>query len=1027
MKSKIMMAAMLAVSSSLVAAQDLPTSISGKISTEEKSTKHTVLIELDTPSVGEYTLNYAQKNGRLPSVTQQREHAKAISQEQKKIKRTIERVAEVVHISDMRMGVNGLKIMTDAESLDAINNVSGVKGIRPVTRHGKNGVPLDTAFSEKLETYIPTDEAADLDSSESELKHQNRIVDLTEYSGEGIKIAIIDDGIDYTHVSLGGSGRVADFENNDPSIIEPGTFPTEKVIGGIDLAGVKYDSNIDEFSVPEPDPDPLSTYGHGTWVASIAAGTGVLGTGLSEALAKDAKLIAIKVFGDEGASTDITADGIEAALDPNGDGSFDDRADVISVSIGEYGGLAKKGSDYHRVMKMATELGVVVVSSVGNSGDVAYNAEVPGIYDDVISVGSHSAIEENPESSFHLIATAGGREFKIPADYKGSDAFSLDNLAQTSAELTSFTPDIHCQPGETQAGKILFIESEELDLRCGWVERVRESRYVEPLEPAGVILYGPRYDNLDGRTRPNSRFEGFPSASVDREGYLYLQRLLDRYGNVTITFDPTSEGLDYSLDEVVDYFSSRGPVRRSSALKPEVVARGSSVYIASNGSGNEVEIADGTSFSSPYIAGLAATIKQRIPDASAAEIKNIILNNTRPSWIGGVSDSELGYPLSAQGVGIADAEAALSATAIVEPAVISLGHRNPSRKRVVQRQITVKNFLPTEQVFTITRQANQTVPGVVIKHPESVTVESYGEASVTVRFRINPKKVDSDTHHFGLNELDGWFVFASAEQNYRVGYHAVIDYASKVAVDHAAQDTAVMSNLGMIQGEGHLYDQIPFELYYNFRETIPKVEQVGYRSIEFNGEEHIEVLLSLAKPISNPLMYYIEIVNENSPEEDGELVYTVGNLYSFTRDYKMDELSLFTFNPNGRSRKYRPVDALAEADFNQSWIRFSMPRYGDAGLERFLSDEGTLNLALQFGLLQLDGFLEEPFSYSNVVEYDAVVFGIEIDWLNENPVENRDFNIGREEVTSIIEGEFNPWLWLFPNNPVANQTIVVGE
>jgi minor extracellular serine protease Vpr len=48
---------------------------------------------------------------------------------------------------------------------------------------------------------------------------------------------VLDSGIDYTHYALGGSGDPADFANNDPTIIERGTFPTKKVVGGYDFVG----------------------------------------------------------------------------------------------------------------------------------------------------------------------------------------------------------------------------------------------------------------------------------------------------------------------------------------------------------------------------------------------------------------------------------------------------------------------------------------------------------------------------------------------------------------------------------------------------------------------------------------------------------------------------------------------------------------------------------------------------------------------------------------------------------------------
>ena len=60
------------------------------------------------------------------------------------------------------------------------------------------------------------------------------------YDGTGIVVAIIDSGIDYTHEAFGGSGDPADFEGNDPAVIEPGTFPTDKVIGGYDFVGSNW-------------------------------------------------------------------------------------------------------------------------------------------------------------------------------------------------------------------------------------------------------------------------------------------------------------------------------------------------------------------------------------------------------------------------------------------------------------------------------------------------------------------------------------------------------------------------------------------------------------------------------------------------------------------------------------------------------------------------------------------------------------------------------------------------------------------
>ena len=144
----------------------------------------------------------------------------------------------------------------------------------------------------------------------------------TGKTGKGVKIAVIDTGVDYTHANFGGPGTPAAFTGNNGTIIEPGTFPTAKVIGGWDFVGDDYDSDSSDpaKTIPHPDPDPLDCNGHGSHVAGTAAGFGILSNGeqykgaynastysnsftIGPGVAPNAKILAYRVFGCTGSAT----------------------------------------------------------------------------------------------------------------------------------------------------------------------------------------------------------------------------------------------------------------------------------------------------------------------------------------------------------------------------------------------------------------------------------------------------------------------------------------------------------------------------------------------------------------------------------------------------------------------------------------------------------------------------------------------------------------------------------------------------
>src|SRR5690606_30627403 len=167
-------------------------------------------------------------------------------------------------------------------------------------------------------------------------------------------------------------------------VIEPGSFPTAKVVGGFDFAGPDYDASDPGLDTPSPDGDPLDVHGHGTHVAATAAGLPAGDVG--EGMAPGAVLYAFKVFGDVAGSTDLVSDAIERALDPNNNLSMDDAVDVINMSLGA---PYEDPNDPSAISAQnAAEAGVVVVASAGNEGAAPYVTGSPAVAPDVISVAA---------------------------------------------------------------------------------------------------------------------------------------------------------------------------------------------------------------------------------------------------------------------------------------------------------------------------------------------------------------------------------------------------------------------------------------------------------------------------------------------------------------------------------------------------------------------------------------------------------------------------------------------------------------
>ncbi|MFQ6030685.1 MAG: S8 family serine peptidase, partial [Dehalococcoidia bacterium] len=199
--------------------------------------------------------------------------------------------------------------------------------------------------------------------------------------GTGIRVAVVDTGIDYTHANMGGPGNLKAYRaayGSDPSdqrnTTNDGLFPTAKVIGGFDFIGESWPRGP-----LAPDPDPIDFNGHGTHVADIIGG--------QKGVAPGVEFYALKVCAAVagGCSGVGLLQAMEFAVDPDGDGDPSDHVDIVNMSLGSGYGQAFD-DNLSTAVDNATRLGVLTVAAAGNGGNRPYVTGTPAAAETAISV-----------------------------------------------------------------------------------------------------------------------------------------------------------------------------------------------------------------------------------------------------------------------------------------------------------------------------------------------------------------------------------------------------------------------------------------------------------------------------------------------------------------------------------------------------------------------------------------------------------------------------------------------------------------
>ncbi len=618
------------------------------------------------------------------------------------------------------------------------------------------------------------------------------------YDGDGSYTAVIDTGVDYTHRQLGGPGTVAAYQAasaegaseriTDTFEGQP-LFPTAKVVAGYDFVGRRYNpphlcSAAQEAAgqcttTPIPDNDPIDGGGHGTHVSGIVAGNAFSG-GLSDGVAPGAKLVGLKIYGENGGdeAADVLVDAIEWCGNVNlgleTRGVVPPRVDAVNISLGEDWAVAS--SLFDTAAAAAAAAGVTIVASAGNSGNRAFIVGTPSASPPVISVASTVP----PELGMAIEAAYdGATETHVGIESTVAVPFrtAVANLEgqRLEAALAWFGRGCNADsPVQDVAERVALIARGD----CVFAEKLLNAQRAGAV---AVLMF--TNDQPKNGMGGDGAGVTIPAAMIDRApGEALRDRLLAGTA-VRVTFDPAKTALDTASADLIAGYSSRGPNARGH-LKPDIAAPGSNILSARMGSGTGGASFNGTSMAGPHVAGAAGVIAQRNRAENLGldglEVGALLMNYSVPTVFAGGGI----VPVPRQGAGRVDVLRAGTGPLLVRAgpiASVNLGLLALTGPTTVTRALTVTNLTDATVRFTVAarfRRAEAATAGLTIAPADVIHVLEPRETRVeSVSFAIDPAALpdwtlDGPATGAGIAaveaiELDGWLTVQPVDADAR--------------------------------------------------------------------------------------------------------------------------------------------------------------------------------------------------------------------------------------------------------------------
>lgn len=550
--------------------------------------------------------------------------------------------------------VNGFSATVNVEDIDAIQQTTGVKEVHKVNEYKRPIATPDMEYSKEL------------------VQAQQAWRDYG-YKGEGTVIGIIDTGIDPSHRDM-----VLD-EGVEPALTESDLLLAKKegnINGSFFTEKVPYGYNYFDQNQQILDIGPAASM-HGMHVAGTAAANGDEDAGGIKGIAPNAQLLALKVFSNDPEFPSTYGDIYIKAIDD----AILLGADVINMSLGSTAGFVSEESPEQQALNRATENGVFMSVSAGNSAHFGngFSNPIPSNPDIGVvgspSVGSAAVSIASIENTFNDYKAL---QVEINGEAKLFPYLNAGNIKPS--DLTDKTFQIaYAGLGTAEETSNVDLQGKIALIKRGSISFVEKALNAQAAGATAVVIF----NNTDGYvSMANDAAISVPFVFMSQsDGEELVAALQNEAGLQGTWVDEEVKVANPFSGHMSDFTSWGTPLTLD--FKPEMTAPGGNIYSTLND--DEYGIKSGTSMAAPHVAGGAALVFQRLAEkglegqALVDRAKQLLLNTSKPVIDQGVVnttfDWDIPYSPRRQGAGLMQLHAALDTPVTVvsadtgEPAV----------------------------------------------------------------------------------------------------------------------------------------------------------------------------------------------------------------------------------------------------------------------------------------------------------------------------------------------------------------------